>query len=301
MKVEIVIVTYNGLPWIDKCLSSCVDINVIVVDNNSSDATVEYIKENYPKVKLLKQQENLGFGAANNVGISYAISTDADYVFLLNQDAYLEKSTIENLIKVHQENIEFGIVSPFHLNGVGDSLDFNFSNYIKQNKQLQIDSLKQDFKKSIYEVPFVNAAAWLLPISTYKLIGGFDSMFFHYGEDDNYCQRVRYHGLKIGVVPTIFIEHDRENRVKAIEKTHRQILQDLELGLKVKWGNLNNNNFDIDYSLRSKKLKKKIFKSFIKCNFIKAKLQYKELKLIKKIRLEIENSRLNNLKKKIVV
>ena len=294
--IYIIIVTYNAMNWLQQCIESCDNHSIVIVDNCSTDSTLNYIEKNHSEIILFKQTKNLGFGAANNVGISHAISQDADYVFLLNQDAYLEKNTIENLIEIHHENKEFGIVSPVHLNGRGASLDFNFSNYIRQNRQFQFDTLKQDFKKSIYELPFVNAAAWLLPVSTFKLIGGFDSMFFHYGEDDNYCQRVLYHGLKIGVVPTIFIKHDRENRVKAKEKTTKQILQDLELSLKINWGNINNNNFDVEYNLRSKSLKEKIFKSLIKCNFKKATLYNKELKLIHKIQLEIENSRLNNLR-----
>ena len=69
----IIIVTYNGERWIRQCINSCLGYNVIVIDNNSSDQTIKIIENEYPKVVLLKQENNLGFGKANNLGISYAL------------------------------------------------------------------------------------------------------------------------------------------------------------------------------------------------------------------------------------
>ena len=84
-KVFVVIVTYNGVQWIRKCLQSCQDYPVVVVDNQSTDATVEIIQNEFPKVHLIEESKNHGFGQANNIGISYALNKGADYVFLLNQ------------------------------------------------------------------------------------------------------------------------------------------------------------------------------------------------------------------------
>ena len=136
INVYIIIVTYNGMQWLSKCLSSCVGNHIIVVDNNSSDETVRYLRSNHPDIILLEQSQNLGFVAANNIGMSYALKNKADYVFLLNQDAYLQVDTISKLIDVYKENTEFGILSPIHLNGNGSKLDRNFSNYIKINNTL---------------------------------------------------------------------------------------------------------------------------------------------------------------------
>ena len=146
----------------------------------------------------MKQESNLGFGKANNLGISYALNNSCDYVFLLNQDAYLEKDVIDRMLAVHKKNTDYGVLSPIHLNGEGNKLDKNFSNYINYNGNpyLYLDALKGETKE-IYEVPFVNAAAWLIPAATLKIIGGFDPLFFHYGEDNNYCQRaLQFHVIK---------------------------------------------------------------------------------------------------------
>src|SRR5690554_3758500 len=97
-EVIIIIVTYNGMSWLKKCLDSCGDYQVLVVDNASSDETVPFLKTHYPQITLHSQKINLGFGQANNLGISYALKQGADYVFLLNQDAYLQEGCLEILI-----------------------------------------------------------------------------------------------------------------------------------------------------------------------------------------------------------
>lgn len=292
----IIIVTYNAMNWLQQCLESCEGYSIVIVDNCSTDSTIDYIKKNYSEIILFQKTKNLGFGQANNIGISYALNQGADYVFLLNQDAYLENNTIEKLIEVHQRNTEFGIVSPIHLNGKGDKLDFNFSNYIGQNKQLQFDALKQDFKKLIYEVPFVNAAAWLLPISTFKLVGGFDPIFYHYAEDDNYCQRLLFHDFMIGVVPNSYILHDRENRNNVIIENIDDKLKLKERLLKYKLANI---NIDVDnkFEKEKKEILTLIVKLFIKLKFSKVFYYIKELKLIGTIKDDILLSRKINMEK----
>lgn len=84
----IIIVSYNGMPWLEKCLKSCGKFPVIIVDNSSTDETVSFVEDNFPNVILLRQALNLGFGQANNIGIRYALDIGAENVFLLNQDVF---------------------------------------------------------------------------------------------------------------------------------------------------------------------------------------------------------------------
>ncbi len=169
--VVVLIVTFNGSKWIQKCLESCQNYPVIVVDNCSTDNTISIIENDFPEAILIKKKNNLGFGKANNIGIRKALNLGADYVFLLNQDAYFVGDTIKDLIKIHQSNLDYGILSPIHLNGSGNKLDRNFSYYLSYDKNKQFYSdyiLEAKSKHKLYEVPFVNAAAWLLPKSTLK-------------------------------------------------------------------------------------------------------------------------------------
>lgn len=215
MLVYTIIVTFNGIKWVDKCfdslLNSSVTTKVIVIDNLSTDGTPEQIRAMYPSVEVIEPGENLGFGRANNIGLARAVKEGADYVFLLNQDAWVEPDTIEKLVAAHTK--DFGILSPMHLNGEGNALDVNFANCLlgSSNPGL-VSALFLGELDAIYEVKRANAAAWLLDVKTVQLIGGFDPDFFMYGEDDNYMHRVKYHGLKIGVHPAARIYHDRHYR-----------------------------------------------------------------------------------------
>ncbi|WP_426483865.1 glycosyltransferase family 2 protein [Flavobacterium sp. 2] len=218
MKTAIVIVTYNPLKWIEKCLdslfNSTVSVEVFIIDNNSTDGFQEIVKSKYSQVEFIQSTINLGFGAANNIGIKKAYDNNADFVFLLNQDAWVEVDTIEKLIHAQQKEPEYGIVSPMHLNGKGDKLDFNFSNYIipSRCKGLYSDIYLNKAKSNIYQVNFVNAAGWLLSRKCIETVGGFNPSFFHYGEDDNYIQRIHFHKLKVGILATTSLYHDREER-----------------------------------------------------------------------------------------
>lgn len=212
MKVCTIIVSYNFEKWIDNCISSLdkssVESEVLVIDNASSDNTCEIISERYPKVTLIENSKNLGFGKANNIGFQYAIENNFDYVLLLNQDAWIEQDTIEKLIDTSVNNPNIGILSPVHLNGTGKNLDFGFSTYTGfKTKQ---DVLK--LPESSVTCNFINAAIWLIPISVIKEVGGFAPVFPHYGEDVNYCQRIKKKGFEIGFVPHAFAYHDREKR-----------------------------------------------------------------------------------------
>ncbi|UBZ07456.1 glycosyltransferase family 2 protein [Salegentibacter mishustinae] len=300
MKVFIIIVTYNGMKWLARCLESTTPYPVIVVDNNSTDGTVDYIKSHYPEIILFEQKENLGFGQANNNGISYALDKGADFVFLLNQDAYLFPDTIENLIKLQKQNSKYGILSPVHINNDEDKLDANFSNYISfhKNPYLISDFVLRKPLKEIYPVPFVNAAAWLISKNCLQTVGGFDPIFFHYGEDDNYCQRLKFHDYKIGVTPNEFVIHDRSNRSeKPVQPYTEDYLFLKERGFKIQYANINQEDI---YSLTKnrKRLKKSLIKSLIFVRFRLAKYYLMELKMLDRIIPEIENSRRQNKEQK---
>lgn len=219
MKVFVIVIVYNGLQnnWIKKCLDSLTNsdypIEIIVVDNNSNDNSVEFIRSTYKRIILIEQKENQGFGRANNIGIKKAIENFADFIFLLNQDAVIEKNTISRLVEFAKANKQFGIVSPIHLNGKGTDIDFNFQSYLSQwNCNGFLSDLFFNRVKESYEVGFVNAASWLISKNCVDTVGGFNPVFFMYGEDDNYVHRLRYHGFKIGIITNAFIYHNREDR-----------------------------------------------------------------------------------------
>lgn len=212
-KILVIIVTFNGIKWIDKCLSSLLkskhQVDVIVIDNGSTDGTQNFIKQSYPRFKLIQTQTNLGFGGANNIGLKYAIDQDYDYVYLLNQDAWIFPDTVPNLINVSKLHKDFGIISPMQYSGDEIKLDPGFQMVFDCNNNTNED---------LIEVPFIMAAHWFIPCNSIKKIGGFSPTFFHYGEDNNMIDRIHFHGLKVGIYKKSKAVHDRYDRPVSKDK-----------------------------------------------------------------------------------
>lgn len=232
MKLLVLIVSYNMETWIDKCLGS-LDLSVydvLVIDNASSDKTCEIIEKKYPKIHLITNNTNLGFGAANNIGFKYFLSKDYDFLFLLNQDAWINENTISNLIDCISIDPKIMILSPIHLN-VNGVLERHFEMFVNQF----FDNLI--LNERICYVPFVNAAAWLMTKECLLHVGFFDPMFYHYGEDDNYSQRVEYHGYKMAVCKSSIIIHDCPQNF--LNFNRYRDLKSFERHIKIFIGNIN--------------------------------------------------------------
>lgn len=216
-RVYCIIVTYNAMKWIDKCLGSIkrstIPIKVVIIDNCSKDETIEYLKMSYPEVHIIVNEQNRGFGQANNQGIEWAYKEGGTHFFLLNQDAWIHDDTIEKLIYV-QDKFNIALVSPIHLNGIGDKYDYNFYRKIivDEDNRDYVSDLMLGKVKGYYPVFKINAAAWMISRRTVERIGGFDPVYFHYGEDGNYCQRIKYHNGQVVFVPDAYIHHDRERQ-----------------------------------------------------------------------------------------
>lgn len=181
--------------------------DVIVIDNCSQDRTLELVKANYPEVRLIACDKNLGFGQANNIGMKIALQEGYDAVFLLNQDAWIDPQTIGTLLRLSQQHPEYGILSPVHLTGNGDKPDSGFATYTAIR---EISDLRKD--EAIIPTSFINAAFWMIPTTVLREIGGFSPLFYHYGEDKDYTNRMTYHNYLIGYSPNVFGCHDREYR-----------------------------------------------------------------------------------------
>ena len=214
IQIFTVIVTYNAMHsnWIDKCLrslqNSTIPVKAIVIDNGSTDGTCNYVPKAFPDVVWLPQERNLGFGQANNLGIKYAMENKADYILLLNQDATINTDAIELMLKSCDGE---SLLSPLHLNGDGSKLDFMFRNRMRKIQDSFFDDIAiTGHLKEQYMMSSPPAACWLMPKKMIEKIGGFNPLFFHYGEDDNYHDRIAYHKIKTIIVPLALMYHDRE-------------------------------------------------------------------------------------------
>ena len=174
--------------------------------------------------------ENLGFGKANNIGICEALKNGSDYVFLLNQDAWVMPNVLSILIDTFQKNKKYGILSPLQLNA-NNKFDSQFKKYYKKSSFVN-DTLRQ--------CKFVNAAGWLLTKECINRVGGFSPLFFHYGEDADYCNRVIYYKYKIGVVTSTSYIHDRGKR-NPNTLSHKKQINQVYINQLVRLANINRN------------------------------------------------------------
>ena len=208
MKISISLVTYNNSKVIEKCINSIfnitnnIDFEIIIIDNNSSDNTVKIIKNNFKNVKLIKNDKNVGFGAAHNVAIKLG---KGKYHLVLNPDIIFTENTIEKLINFMEENSDVGLISPKivfpdgtiqylckRLPCLFDLCVRRFtSGFIKDLFKKRIDyfEMRETGYNKIIDVPYLSGSFMLFRRSILEKIGGFDENFYMYFEDADITQR----------------------------------------------------------------------------------------------------------------
>lgn len=211
-RLLVIIVTYQGMRWIRRCLdsvfSSSMPADVILIDNGSDDGCPEFVSANYPQVILTRQDKNLGFARANDIGLRYAIDHSYGYVYLLNQDAWVLPDTFERLAAAFGSG-RWGLLSPLQMRPDLVTPDRRFKKHYHGTMQPS---------DAVQPVRFVMAAHWMLSRECLESVGLFSPAFSHYGEDNNYCDRVRSHGFGVGVLPSAVAVHDRQDRKRTKEQ-----------------------------------------------------------------------------------
>ena len=130
MKILVIVVTFNGLKWLERCLGSVraseTPADLYVWDNDSTDGSADWVQGHFPEAKLVRSADNLGFAEANNMGMRYALDKGYDYVYLLNQDAWLEPSTLGTLVAASEAHPDYAVLSPLQMTGGFQTLDKQF-------------------------------------------------------------------------------------------------------------------------------------------------------------------------------
>ena len=290
VKLFVIVVTYKGKQWYDRCFTSLrestIPVKTIVVDNASNDGSVEYIREHFPEIHLIESKENLGFGKGNNLGLRYAYEEGCDYVFLLNQDTLVDPDMFEKLVAVSKRHPDFGIIAPVHMSADKQELCMMMEYQSNRYMYRMLSDLYCGTVKEIYETNYVNAAGWLLPRNTLSILGGFDPLIFHYGEDDDYVNRARYHGLRIGISFDARMVHSGFSDEWSKKLSRQARIDDLELYLDL------NRPFNY-HSLRRYYLRK-CLKAMLSGNKRLKNYALYKFKYLKRMRHAIENSRKTN-------
>jgi GT2 family glycosyltransferase len=206
-----VIPTWNGKHFLKNCLDSIYNqtyknIAVYLVDNGSVDGTKKYIKENYPKVKLIWLKKNLGFAKGTNIGVKSALKQkEIKYIVCVNNDTVLDKSFLTNLVNTAEENEKTGIVVAKIMfpNGRINSL----GTYIRLNGYGGNISIGEKDREVKSEEVFGVNSAFLAKRQVFEQVGLFDECFISYYEDIDFSIRARKAGWKIILEPKAIIFH----------------------------------------------------------------------------------------------
>lgn len=203
--LSIIIVNYNGCCYLEKCLPSiekaCYSLNyeIIIVDNNSTDGSLEYIRQNHTNVCMIRNTENLGFAKGNNIGVQ---NSSGKFLLLLNNDTVIN-SPIGPLIDVLLADSSVGALSIKMLGKDGEyrlSAGY-FPNVWRYLKISLLYKRNQGFAdgsmpNELYKVDWVEASLLLTTRAAWGHVNGMDDSLFMYGEDIDYCKRLRDIGLR---------------------------------------------------------------------------------------------------------
>ena len=224
--LSIIIVCYKGWGRLNKCLESLssfsgkiIKIEVIVVDNNSSDETIHEIEERFSKFRFIKNEINGGFANGCNLG---AKNASGEFLLFLNPDTVASESEIEKLLNIARQNPEFGIVSCRQENEKGkESVSYGqfpslvnltgFQRAILGNRSLAGGSRIPDNGRQTPHISYpdwVSGSVILILCETFKKQDGFDEDFWMYFEDIDLCRRVRNINCEIAFCGSITIEHN---------------------------------------------------------------------------------------------
>lgn len=225
--VAIVIVTYNSEAQIRGCLNSVfsqrkkVSQQVIVVDNQSRDGSVELIRNEFPEVRLILPGENLGFAKGVNLGVRHA---DADFILLLNPDTVILDHAIDEVVEFARAHPAHGLYGGRTFKPDG-SLEpsscwgaptlwsmalfaFGITTLAPKNRWLDPESLGTWQRDSAREVGVVTGCFLLAPASVWEKLGGFDECYFMYGEDVDLAIRARAAGYRPVICPDAKLIHE---------------------------------------------------------------------------------------------
>lgn len=230
MDLSIIIVNYRTEELTSNCIDSIIKSNtkglsyeIILVDNASEDGSVEAIKMRFPEVKVIENHENLGFSKANNIGMEVS---KGEFLLLLNSDTIVELNTLKGAIAFISDHKHIGALGckillpsgkldpackrsfPTPLNGLYHSLNLDMAfpestrfgaynlTYVDENKTCSIDCIMGAFM--------------LVPRAVIDVVGMLDEDFFMYGEDIDWCYRIKQAGYQIIYYPEVRIFHHKK-------------------------------------------------------------------------------------------
>lgn len=216
----VVLLNWEGAPDTIACLDSLAKLDypasrLLVVDNGSSDDSVERIKRSHPEVPVLAAEENRGFSAGNNLGLRHAISNGADYVWVLNNDTTVDPESLSQLVRLAERDPRVGAVG---------SVLFDMSRpdhvQVWGGGHVKMFSGRSVHRRRRGRLAYITGGSMLLRVEALQEVGLFDEGFFMYWEDADLCFRLRRAGWGLAVAEKSHVWH--KESATARRRTRKQ-------------------------------------------------------------------------------
>ncbi len=228
IELSVIIVNYNGLKYLKECFDSLNDklknisFEIIVMDNNSSDGSCDFIKKYYPSIVLIESKENLGFGVGNNVAVK---SARGKYLLLINNDTIVQ-DRLDAVLDFLKSDNKIGVIGinmldcdrkyiPSAGNFPNPWNMFQLKKLLDRGKEFKLGN----FSKESYEVDWLGGSFLLLSKKVYLEINGFDEEYFMYVEDVDFCKKIADKGYK-----RLFLPHYNYIHFVGFNKTRESLL-----------------------------------------------------------------------------
>ena len=224
-KVLISVLNYNNFESTKKCVLSILDcslnnIEIYIVDNNSPDNSYQNLKDLFKEIKVVKSNFNNGYAAGHKISVNYAIENEFDFIWVLNNDLTVRKETLQKLlfaydtfgtgiygsITLKSENPDVVNFGGGSTEDIKEAFDYNaYEDYL----------LEEYYKKTSFrKVQSVEGSSMLIPLEVIKEYGFMREDFFMYGEETDYCYRLKKHGISSFIVPESVVVHKGAESLK---------------------------------------------------------------------------------------
>jgi GT2 family glycosyltransferase len=228
--VSVILVNYNGLRHLDSCLSSLRDLDypqdkleIVLVDNASSDNSVDFVRDRFPEVKIVVNATNTGFALGNNIGVKEA---GGEYVALLNNDMKADKSWLRALVEAVAGSPTVVCAGSKILDWDGKAIDFAGSQLNFYGHGFQVGFSSPDI--AAYDkpgpIPFACGGAMLVRRDVFLDVGGFDEDYFAFFEDVDLGWRLWLLGYEVVFTPASVTYHRHHGTAASVADEKKQVL-----------------------------------------------------------------------------
>jgi GT2 family glycosyltransferase len=225
-RITCVVLNWNGNGEILRCAESLrgskgVTLDIVVVDNGSTDDSVPLLQKRFPEVHIIRQAQNIGLARARNEAICWALEKNSPYVFFIDDDAYVSQDCLRLLVGAATTSRNIGIVTPRILDGKREDriwFDGGFTNLfgdtVHRNMGKTVGFLREIDPLATFEEEFGSGCGMLVRQEVFGAVGLFNEEYFVYSEDADFSFGARKQGFKILHVPSAIAWHHQSSDTK---------------------------------------------------------------------------------------